>query len=353
MCALIVIENYWIVCDCLAQPVLFKCTLCILTFEYLQIFPEIPRIWIQKLLFTLWKLWCCQIPLSILYLVLLLLLFRVPGWIHPWEMFSLPVDYRLKREQGLAASAIGMFLDIQSPFLMGNSFNSGPCNWRERGCQLTAAVSSTTPDKIIFKLLTFRLSVAQKQCLPVGTRPLRPVVPVDAKSCVNTGMPSLALVISTLVPGYLLKTKIKAGKTAKIYLCSQFSTNSLGTGGCSVSVFHKSNLTFFLFCFFAPFTPLRIRWTLIIGWIMLADVEWISDRFWQNSSNLMEVVLEDSGWACKCRNPDKMAMPLLWQFWQPDKLAIVLFLPHSSLFDFPCYPQKLETMVSLSLKTPS
>lgn len=35
-------------------------------------------------------------------------------------MFSLPVDYRLKREQGLTASAIGMSLDIQSPFLMGN-----------------------------------------------------------------------------------------------------------------------------------------------------------------------------------------------------------------------------------------
>lgn len=43
-------------------------------------------------------------------------------------MFSLPADERLKREQELAASAIGMSLDIQSPFLMGNSFNSGPCN---------------------------------------------------------------------------------------------------------------------------------------------------------------------------------------------------------------------------------
>lgn len=86
-------------------------------------------------------------------------------------MFSLPADYRLKREQGLAAPAIGMSLDIQSPFLMGNT-NSGPCNWRERGCQLTAAVSSTIPDKIMFNLLTFRLSVAQTQHLPVGTLPL-------------------------------------------------------------------------------------------------------------------------------------------------------------------------------------
>ncbi|KAF2977090.1 hypothetical protein EK904_007875 [Melospiza melodia maxima] len=97
---------------------------------------------------------------------------------------------------------------------------------------------------------------------PTGT-----VVPEHAKSCVSTGMPLLALVISTLLPGYLLKTKIKAGKTAKISLCFQFSTSSLGTAACCVSVFHRSSFTFFLFSSLTPFTPALMRCSLGGSWL--------------------------------------------------------------------------------------